>query len=179
MKISTNTALQQRRFQTIKEELPVVTVAADLVKQNAGRWEQRGHNWRGQCPVCLNGNHSQALSVDPEENYWKCFACGEGGDVIELAKLVGGFDSAAMAVAWLGYAYGVELPERPEQWFRKQSRQERVRAEIERVKEESYRRRIFKYIIAPQVTIEDPAEHKQELKRAWEDLKNVPLSPHG
>lgn len=176
MKITTSTALQKRRFQTIKEELSVVTVAADLVAQNHGRWQQKGNEWRGQCPICLNGNHSEAFGADSEKNVWHCFACGEGGDVIQLAKLAGGFDSAAMAVAWLGFTYGVDLPERPEQWFRKQTRQERIRAQLKEVKRNSYRRRLFKYIILPGLEqIEDEQERKQEIEACWRDMKNMPL----
>lgn len=48
----------------------------------------RLRNGRGPCPLCNTSESSTAFSV--RGNRWRCFACGEHGDVIELlAKLEG------------------------------------------------------------------------------------------
>lgn len=45
------------------------------------------------CPCCGSGtgpNGTPAFSIEPEGERWKCFACGEGGDVLDLAgKILG------------------------------------------------------------------------------------------
>lgn len=175
MKVTTSTALQRRRFELVKQEIPVLTVAKDLMPAVAGVFKQHGHEWRGTCPSCTHGTHSGAFGVDPEKNVWNCFACGEGGDVIELAYL-SGFASRNEAVAWLGFTYGVELPERPESWYRKQDRQARIREQMDEVRRNVLRRRLFKYLILPILEeIEDPKEREQETKAAWAEMRKLPL----
>ena len=45
------------------------------------------------CPCCGSGtgpNGTPAFSIEPEGERWKCFSCGEGGDVLDLAgKILG------------------------------------------------------------------------------------------
>lgn len=175
MRIQPKQALQRRRFEMVKKAVPVATLARDLIEENAGRLVERAGRIRGQCPICLNGNHSEAFSASVEENLWYCFACGGGGDVIELANLVGRFESAAFAVAWLGHRYGIELPERPESWYRKQSRQERLRERIAAERQEIRRRRLFKYLILPELEYVAPEDREHETRVTWERFKRVPL----
>lgn len=45
------------------------------------------------CPVCKSGtgkNGTAAFSIEPKGERWKCFACGQGGDVFDLAGIVTG-----------------------------------------------------------------------------------------
>lgn len=177
-KDSSQPSLQKRRFQAIKEEVSVLTAARDLVTEVAGVLQQKGNEWRGTCPVCANGTHSGAFEVNAEKNYWYCFACGEGGDVIELAYR-SGFATRTEAVAWLSFTYGVVLPERPEQWFHKQSRQERIREQLDEVRRNSYCRRLFKYLILPGLEgMEDEQERKKEIEACWQEMKHMPLHTH-
>ncbi|MEJ2482552.1 MAG: CHC2 zinc finger domain-containing protein, partial [Gemmatimonadota bacterium] len=41
--------------------------------------KRSGRTWRGPCP--LHGGEGPNFSVDPARNLFKCFVCGEGGDV--------------------------------------------------------------------------------------------------
>lgn len=64
------------------------------------------------CPICKSGtgkNHTGAFSVDPKVNRWKCFSCGESGDLFDL---IGQVESIADPLAQLkraGELYGVEV----------------------------------------------------------------------
>lgn len=169
MRIQPQYALQRRRFDIIKEAVPVATLARDLIEEALGRLRISGDRLRGYCPVCGNGNHSEAFSASLGKNVWHCFACQNGGDVIELAKLAGNFATYPEAVAWLGWRYGVELPERPESWYRKQSRQERLREEMQRQRERVLKRRLFKIQMLP--LLEGCTE--AEIRAAWEDFRKI------
>ncbi|WP_321974215.1 DnaB-like helicase C-terminal domain-containing protein [Paratractidigestivibacter sp.] len=60
---------------------------AEAVLPRAGR----GH----VCPCCKSGagkNHTPAFSIDKTGGRWKCFSCGHGGDVLDLAGAVHGTD---------------------------------------------------------------------------------------
>lgn len=57
-----------------------------------------GRRLRGQCPVCQSGAKKRAggpFWIDPDIGRWGCFAgdgmaCGDGGDVIDLERILGG-----------------------------------------------------------------------------------------
>lgn len=98
--------------------------------------KRAGRTWRGPCP--LHGGEGPNFSVDPAKNVFKCFTCGEAGDVFSFPmKMLGlGFLDAVRHVAERA---GVEIPEDDEdqprqdpnsplheanafaaEWFRKQ-----------------------------------------------------------
>lgn len=57
----------------------------------------KGQGGKYNCPIpgCGSGtgkNHTSAFSITPDNQYWKCFSCGAGGDVFALAALVNGLD---------------------------------------------------------------------------------------
>ena len=168
-------ALQRRRFDIIKEAVPVATLARDLIEEDLGRLRTTGGRIRGYCPICKNGNHSEAFSASLNENMWYCFACKEGGDVITLANLAGGFHSTAAAVAWLADKYGADLPTRPESWYRKQDRQARIRERLEAERREIRRRRLFKYCILPELELVADEDRERETRIAWERFKGLPI----
>ena len=38
------------------------------------------------CDSGTKGKHTGAFHVDPNQNVWHCFSCGEGGDIVKLAE---------------------------------------------------------------------------------------------
>ncbi|MFQ5679617.1 MAG: DNA primase [Gemmatimonadota bacterium] len=77
-----------------------------------------GKSYRGPCP--LHGGDGPNFSVDPVRGIFKCFVCGEGGDVFAFAMKVLGLDFPA-AVRYVGARVGIEVPaheERREDPFR-------------------------------------------------------------
>lgn len=164
-------AFHRRRFELVKEAVSVPILASDLLSERGQSLRRSGERWRGPCPVCGHGASSGAFSCG--QHLFYCFRCGEGGDVVKLADLASGFDSPSMACAWIAHRYGVELPERPEGWYRKQERQERTRQAIYEAKRSVKRRRIFATIMVPLLDAYDASE--EEIKEAWKDFKNVPV----
>lgn len=156
------------RIKAAKAGIDLPTVAGDLGKPLT----KRGERWRGMCPLCENGDNSDAFSCD--ERLFYCFACGIGGDVVRLVERWGPF-SVGEAVAWLGQTYNLDLPGRPESWFKKQSRQARLREAIEAERQELKRRRLFKYFILPELEEVAEPDRTKEMHIAWERFKKVPL----
>lgn len=177
MRIRPQAALQRHRFEMIKEAVSVATLARDLIEDASGRVRESSGELRGYCPICGHGNHSEAFSAQakPAGILWHCHACGEGGDVIELAQLAGGFQYASEAVAWLGWRYGIELPERPESWYRKQSRQEKLRERIEGERRELKRRRLFRLFVLPELEKVSEPDRARETRIAWDSFQKLPL----
>jgi DNA primase len=84
---------------------------ADLVEIVAEhtRLKRSGKTFRGPCP--LHGGEGPNFSVDPARNLFKCFVCGEGGDLFSfpMKHLGMGFTEA---VRWVADRVGVVIPER-------------------------------------------------------------------
>ncbi len=83
---------------------------ADLVEIVAEqtRLKRSGRTFRGPCP--LHGGEGPNFSVDPTRNIYKCFVCGEGGDLFSFPMKLFGM-SFTEAVRWVGERVGVEVPE--------------------------------------------------------------------
>ena len=167
VRVSPGSTLLERRIRAAKEGIDLLSVAQDLTTLR-----KKGEQWRGKCPICDNGAHSDAFSLHDDLGLWHCFACGSGGDLVRLVELWGPF-STAEAVAWLGHRYGLDLPERPESWFRKQSRQRRLRERLELERLEVKRRRLFRYFVLPELENVAEPERAEETRTAWERFKRI------
>jgi DNA primase len=84
--------------------------AADIVEvvSEHTRLKRSGKTFRGPCP--LHGGEGPNFSVDPGKGYFKCFVCGEGGNVFTfLTKHLGmSFPDAVRDVA---ERVGIEIPD--------------------------------------------------------------------
>lgn len=137
---------------------------ADLVElaSEHTRLKRSGRTFRGPCP--LHRGEGPNFSVDPGKNLFKCFVCGEGGDLFSFVMKQLGMDFLE-AVRFVAGRVGVEIPEpsqrRPEddplarhheanafaaEWFRRRlwegSDAEEARAYLKRrgISEEAARR---------------------------------------
>ena len=169
VRVSPGRKLLERRIRAAKEGIDLLSVAQDLTTLR-----KKGERWRGKCPICDNGAHSDAFSLDDKLGLWHCFACGSGGDLVRLVELWGPF-SVPEAVAWIGHRYGIELPERPESWYRKQDRQARTRELMREERRNIHRRRIFRIFLPMLESIEDPKEREEETNKVWDSIKRWPL----
>jgi len=83
---------------------------ADLA-QIVGEYSQlrrSGRTYRGPCP--LHGGEGPNFSVDPERGIFKCFVCGEGGDVFSFPMKLLGLDFIE-AVKFVAERVGIVVPE--------------------------------------------------------------------
>ncbi len=92
------------------ELLEEIRAQADLT-QIVGEYVQlrrSGRTYRGPCP--LHGGEGPNFSVDPERGIFKCFVCGEGGDVFSFPMKLLGLDFIE-AVRFVAERVGVVVPE--------------------------------------------------------------------
>jgi DNA primase len=105
---------------SIVEEVRTRADLVELVSEHT-RLKRSGRTFRGPCP--LHGGEGPNFSVDPARNLFKCFVCGEGGDVFAFPmKHLGlGFLDA---VRYVAERVGVEIPD-PEETRREVDPNER------------------------------------------------------
>lgn len=88
-----------------------IKAAADIVDVVGGyvKLRRSGSNWQGLCP--FHNEKSPSFNVNPSLGIYKCFGCGESGDVFSfLMKIDGLTFPEAMKV--LADRYNITIPER-------------------------------------------------------------------
>jgi DNA primase len=105
------------------EEIKARLDVADLVGQTVAL-KRSGRSFKGLCP--FHGEKTPSFYVFPETGTWKCFGCGEGGDLFTFVQKRDNLDFVE-ALQSLAQRAGVELPERaprqPEEIARDERRQ--------------------------------------------------------
>lgn len=90
----------------IRARADIVEIVSDYVQLR-----RSGKSFRGPCP--LHGGKGPNFSVDPQRQIFKCFVCGEGGDVFGFLMKHLGFEFPE-AVRHAGARVGIEVPDREE-----------------------------------------------------------------
>ena len=104
----------------IKNKLSVVDVVGETVQL-----KKAGTTFKGLCP--FHGEKTPSFTVTPGRDSWKCFGCGEGGDVFSFVMKRDGL-SFPEALKVLATKAGVELDERT---TREDARRARLRDVLE------------------------------------------------
>jgi CHC2 zinc finger len=151
-----------------KAEVSVIDL---MEKQASGKLRKSGVELVTNCVLPDHEDRTPSFTVNPEKNVWWCHGCLRGGDVIELARFLWGYEKqeVAMAAAYLLHEFGHPIPERPASWYRKQERQKPVRSAIARARFDHLRRRLFRLLFEPSLLrIEDPNEREAEAALLWD-----------
>ena len=93
--------------QEIRERAEILEICGEFVQL-----KRSGKTYRGPCP--LHGGEGPNFSVDPARGIFKCFVCGEGGDVFSFLMKHLGLDFPS-AVRQVASRVGVEVPDDSEQ----------------------------------------------------------------
>ena len=104
----------------VKNKLSVVDVVGESVPL-----KKAGSTFKGLCP--FHGEKTPSFTVTPARDSWKCFGCGEGGDVFTFVMKRDGL-SFPEALKVLAAKAGVELDERT---TREDARRKRLRDVME------------------------------------------------
>lgn len=99
-----------RIAETHIEEIRSLTDIVDIVSDYV-RLKKRGTNFIGLCP--FHTEKTPSFNVNPGMGIFKCFGCGEGGDVFHFLERVEGL-SFPESVRLLAERAGVQLPEEEE-----------------------------------------------------------------
>jgi len=104
----------------VKNKLSVVDVVGETVQL-----KKAGTTYKGLCP--FHGEKTPSFTVTPGRDSWKCFGCGEGGDIFSFVMKRDGL-SFPEALKVLAAKAGVELDERTS---REDARKKRLRDVLE------------------------------------------------
>jgi DNA primase len=104
----------------VKNKLSVVDVVGETVQL-----KKAGTTYKGLCP--FHGEKTPSFTVTPARDSWKCFGCGEGGDIFSFVMKRDGL-SFPEALKVLAAKAGVELDERT---TREDARKKRLRDVLE------------------------------------------------
>jgi DNA primase len=128
-----------------------------------------GKAWfTGRCPLPTHEDRTPSFYIYPPGRY-HCYGCGGSGDVIDLEYHCGDYGELWEAMVSLAVEYDVELPKRPQSWYRRQERQRPVRDAIDRARFDHLRQRLFRWFFEPSLLrIEDRDEREAEAKLLWD-----------
>ena len=88
----------------VRSRADIVEVVADVVVL-----KRSGRNFTGLCP--FHNERSPSFNVNPERQIYRCFGCGEGGDVFSFV-MKAQHQTFPEALKTLADRYGVQLPDR-------------------------------------------------------------------
>jgi DNA primase len=88
-----------------------IKAAADIVEVVSGyvKLKRSGSNWQGLCP--FHNEKSPSFNVNPSLGIFKCFGCGESGDVFSFLMKIDGL-SFPEAMKVLAERYHITIPEK-------------------------------------------------------------------
>lgn len=89
-------------IEEVKKNVSIVEVATELF----GTLKYLSGNYWTFCPF-HNDKHLGSFSISPSKNIYKCFACGEGGSVIDLYKELKGYEYYTECAMDLALKYGI------------------------------------------------------------------------
>lgn len=93
--------IDERTLEEIKERADIVSVISQYIDL-----KKAGANYKGLCP--FHGEKTPSFTVSPQKKIYKCFGCGEGGNVINFVMKMEGL-SFPEACKKLGDEYGVTI----------------------------------------------------------------------
>lgn len=95
--------IDDRTIEEIKDRADIVSVISGYLDL-----KRAGANYKGLCP--FHGEKTPSFTVSPNKGIYKCFGCGEGGNVINFVMKMDGL-SFPEAVKKLADQYGVRIQE--------------------------------------------------------------------
>lgn len=95
--------IDKMTIQRIMDAADLVEVISEFVQLR-----RSGTSYKGKCP--FHDDTTPSLIVTPSKGIFKCFACGESGDVVTFLMKHNGW-SYPEAIKWLAGKYGISIEE--------------------------------------------------------------------
>lgn len=131
--------MSESQVELVKQKSDIVTVIDSRVKLS-----KSGRNLKANCP--FHGEKTPSFFVSPELQTFKCFGCGEGGDVFTFLQKYEGMDFPE-ALEFLAQKAGITLKRE----FRSDDEQDKKRwLEILHLAEEYYHFLLTKHAVGAQ-----------------------------
>lgn len=118
--------MNQEFINQVKEASDIVKIIGERVSLH-----RRGVNFLGVCP--FHADKTPSLTVSPTKQMYKCFACGNGGDVIKFLQEIDKI-SFYEAVAILARRAGIAMPVEREMTAEEKAKADEREKEIKRCK---------------------------------------------
>jgi DNA primase len=91
----------------IKQRISIVSVARHL---GISGLKKSGDRLRGACPSGHTSKKGMCFNINLEKNYFNCFHCGQGGEVISLVEFLKEI-SFREAMNWLIAEFNIDINE--------------------------------------------------------------------
>ncbi len=164
-----STPASRRQIDKVKEGTRIELVAAGY-----GEFRMVANGQMlGRCVSPHHEDKTPSMTVYTGEQRFRCYGCGEHGDVLDLVMLAEPGMELWVAMLSLSQRYGIELPPRPDSWFRRQKRQKPMRDAIEEAKLRLVQRRLFRVFLPLIEALEDPDERREEIELIWADTRRI------
>lgn len=99
-----------------------------------------------------------------------------GGDVVDLYAVANGYENLGEAAGFLLLEFGYEIPQRPDSWYRKQTRQQKIREQIHAEKIHHIRLLVFRMIWASWLKTLPEDVRAEATESAWRMSRSMALS---
>ena len=155
------TEITENFIQQVKINLDLVEVAADYVDL-----EKSGKNYRALCP--FHQEDTPSFTINPREQFFYCFGCGEGGDVISFIMEIDNL-SFMEALRSLSERAGLEMPAASEE----DKARRRIRNTI--FKANKLAAKFYNYLLLEKDAAEPARKYLQDRGFGQEEMKKFSL----
>jgi DNA primase len=146
-------------IEAIKDEIPIEQVAAEY-----GAFKLAGPNrLLGRCIAPDHEDRTPSMTIFTDTQRFKCFGCGLAGDLVDLEEICGRHLETRAALVALSERYGVDLPQRPERWRKRQDTKTEMRRKMRDGLAKVYQRRLYRLL-------HDVGAHAEDDAALWEAM---------
>lgn len=107
--------MNQEKIRELQNKLDIVDVISSYISLS-----KKGKNYFGLCP--FHDDHSPSLSVSREKQIYKCFVCGESGNVFDFVKSyehISFIEAVSLLAKNIGFDLGVTILKKEDDKYQK------------------------------------------------------------
>ncbi len=145
---STSNESAQRLPIALRPSIPIIKENVSI-EEFLQAYDVEVNRNRARC-IVHGGDNPQSFSIDPERGNWRCHACGEFGDIIDLCQAVEGGEKWE-AVQLLADRFDIQLPIKSDRWHERQNKKGVVREQVKHALAKRYQRKLYR-IYAPAIS---------------------------